>query len=107
MSLPPGSRTPGAILAFPFRLREDGSAATVVDGTEDAHRQELALLALTRKGERPYVPDYGTSDPVGDLLDVAELNAALGTFGPAIVVDDVEVTYPDDQTALAVLTYSE
>lgn len=95
------------LLAYPFRLRPDGSAATVTDGTDDAYRQEIALLCLTRKGERPLVPDYGTTDPVADLLDVAELNAALATFGPAVTIDDVAVEYPDDVTARALLTYSD
>lgn len=94
------------LLAFPFRLRPDGSAATVTDGSDEAHRQEVALLCLTRKGERVLVPDYGTTDPVADLLDVAELNAALSTFGPALVVEELEVDYPDSTTVRAVLTYS-
>lgn len=50
------------LLAFPFRLRPDGSAATVLDGTDEAHAQDVALLCLTRKGERPLVPDYGTTE---------------------------------------------
>lgn len=93
------------LLSFPPRLRPDGTFATVEDGSDDANREAIALLCLTRKGERPLVPDYGITDPVASELDVAELNAALETFGPPLLVTDADVTYPDDRTALVVLNY--
>lgn len=93
------------LLSFPLRLRQDGSLATVPEDSDDANREAIALLCLTRKGERPLVPDYGVTDPVVTGLDLAELNAALETFGPPLTVTDVAVTYPDDRTAVSVLTY--
>ena len=95
------------LLSFPVRLRPDGSFATVTDGSDDANREAIALLCLTRKGERPLVPDYGVTAPVVTGIDLAELNAALETFGPPLTVTDVDVTFPDDRTAVSVLTYEE
>ena len=82
------------VMAWPFRLGVNGAVATVVDGSAEADEQAVAVLALTRRGERELVPGFGTRDPVFSTLDVAELNAALSIFGPPVHVRAVEVTYP-------------
>lgn len=81
-------------MAFPFRLAPNGSVATVEDGSTAADEQAVAVLALTRRGERELVPGFGTSDPVFSALDVAELNAQLAIFGPPVRVAALEVTHP-------------
>lgn len=44
-------------------------------------------MVLTRKGERPLVPDFGITDPVFQALDEAELRVGLRTFGPNVDVE--------------------
>lgn len=85
------------LLSFPFRLTPAGNVATVEDGTEDAAAEAVAVLALTRKGERTLVPDFGITDPVGQGINLAELTTGLIDFGPDdVTIDDVTVTYPSD-----------
>lgn len=85
------------LLSHPFRLEPNGSVATVEDGTEEAAAEGIAVLILTRKGERDLVPDFGLTDPTFDELSLAELNVSLADFGPAAVVTDVVITNPNDR----------
>lgn len=85
------------LIAHPFRLEPNGSVATVEDGTEEAAAEGIAVIILTRKGERDLVPDFGLTDPTFDELSLAELNVALADFGPDVIVTDVALTYPNDR----------
>ena len=96
------------VLSHPFRLGPDGSAVTVLDGGPDANAEAVAVLAMTRKGERVLVPSFGITDPAFAEVDPAELNAGLATFGPEdVTVTGVEVTYPNDRTADVTVVYEE
>jgi hypothetical protein len=93
------------LLSYPFRLTQAGDVATVEDGTEDAAAEELAVLILTRKGERSLVPDYGVTDPTFQALNLAEVAVGVLDYGPPnIVLDDVTVTYPTDTLERVELT---
>lgn len=95
------------LLSYPFRLTASGDAATVEQGTEDEAAEAVAVLILTRKGERDLVPDYGVSDPVAQGLNLAEITAGLIDYGPpGIIVDDVTVAYPSDTLERIELTIS-
>ena len=94
------------ILSHPFRLEVDGSIAVVDQDTETADAEQLAVLVLTVTGERPLVPSFGVPDPTFAALSVGDVNAGIGTFGPPITVDAVDVTRPDDRTQTATLTFS-
>lgn len=85
------------LLSYPFRITAAGDVATVEDGTEDAAAEDLAVLILTRKGERTLVPDYGITDPTFQSLNLAEVAVGVADYGPpGVTVDDVTVTYPSD-----------
>lgn len=95
------------LLSYPFRLTLAGDVATVEDGTEDAAAEALAVLILTRKGERDLVPDFGISDPVAQGLNLAEVAVGVLDYGPAgVTVEDVTVTYPSDTLERIELTIS-
>lgn len=94
-----------AVLSHPFRIGPSGACATVEEDTEPAHTEAVAVVCLTRKGERPLVPSFGVLDPVFDELDLAEVNAVLATHGPAITVTGIEVTYPTSTTAAVRLSF--
>lgn len=92
------------VLSHPFRFERNGSAATVREGSVDANAEAVAIVVLTRKGERPMVPTFGVTDPVYRGLDVAEVNAVLSTFGPTdVTVAGVAVDYPTDTTERVIL----
>ena len=96
------------ILSHPFRLTLTGAAATVANGSSAANAEGVAVLALTRPGERPMVPNFGVADPAFDGYDAAELSAALYLFGPAgVSVDNIKTTPVDDRVAAVTITFTE
>lgn len=95
------------LLSHPFRLEANGAAATVLDGTDEAHAEAVAVLILTRKGERDLVPDFGVTDPVYDDLSLAEVNVGLLDYGPDVRVTDARITYPSDRTERVELVFEE
>ena len=93
------------LLSYPFRVTPAGDVATVEDGTEDAAAEAVAILCLTRKGERELVPDYGITDPVFRGINLSEVAAGLVDYGPAgVTVDNITVTYPSDTLERVELT---
>jgi phage baseplate assembly protein W len=94
------------ILAHPLRLA--GTALEVVDQASDAgNAQQLAILLSTRRGERPLVPTFGTSDPTYADVDDAELTATVATFGPPVDVITVETTYDEaGRTAVTLVEFT-
>ena len=96
------------LISHPFRLATEGRVATVLDGSEQAQVEAIAVLALTRRGERRLVPDFGIADPAFGRLSVAELNTALLVFGPpGLSVDSLVATPTSEAATRVVLTYSE
>lgn len=94
------------LLSHPFRLEPNGHVAKVEDDTEEAYAEGIAILALTRKGERPLVPGFGLTDPTFDGLSLSELNIALADYGPPVEVTDVAITYPNDRTERVELAFA-
>ena len=96
------------ILSHPFRLTLTGAAATVEDGSTQANAEGIAVLAMTRPGERPMCPTFGTTDPAFNGYDAAELSAALTMFGHAGVgIDNVRTVPVDDRLAAVTITFTE
>jgi hypothetical protein len=89
------------ILAFPFRLAPNGSVATVEQETDQADREQIAVLALTRRGERPLVPGFGILDPAFGGFDPGALSAAVAVYGPPRTITDVTVV-ADTETSQVV-----
>lgn len=93
------------LLSYPFRLAPGGEVATVEEGTEDAAAEALAVLCLTRKGERTLVPDFGVTDPTHHRLSLGEVAVGLLDYGPdGVTVEAIEVTYPSDTLERVELT---
>lgn len=87
-----------SIISHPFRLARDGSIATV-DQTSDAGlAEQIAVLALTRPGERPLVPGFGLPDPTFEGFEPSALAAAVALWGPDVLLDQVTVVQRDDST---------
>lgn len=87
------------VLSHPFRFGPNGRAVTVTQDSDDQRAELLAVLILTRPGERPLTPGFGTPDPAFVGLDVAALEAATNVFGPDVRVTDVriDITGPASQ----------
>lgn len=95
------------LLSHPFRLEANGAVATVEDGTDEAYAEGIAVLAMTRKGERDLVPGFGVTDPAYTGLDLAELNVGLLDYGPPVTVVDADVTYPTATIERVELVFEE
>lgn len=93
------------LLAHPFRLAGDGTAATVEQGSDAATAQALGALVATVRGERDDVPAFGVTDPTFGALDLAEVIAGVALFGPAVEITGLTSDYVDDQTQRVVLTW--
>jgi hypothetical protein len=85
------------LLAFPFRLGPNRTVATVDQDTPDADGQQVAVLVLTLKGERPLVPGFGITDPSFSLggLEIAEVRAGVDQFGPEVDIESVTDSFKD------------
>ena len=96
------------MLAFPFQIRLNGRAALVADDSEECDAQQIAFLLLTRIGERPLAPEYGTPDPTFDVRgsSEADITAAIAAMGPTVDVDSVTVTPTADGTSSVEITFT-
>lgn len=95
------------ILSHPFRLWPNGAVVTVEQESEEADREQIAMLALTRVGERVLVPGFGLTDPVhGDGFPVTELAAQIAEWGPPVTLHDVAVVATSDRTQTVEVTFS-
>lgn len=84
------------IIAFPFRYAPNGELVTIPDGSDAEINQHIAMLLLTRVGERMLVPQFGIPDPAFAGIDMSDVQAGLNTFGPAgITVRELD---PEDFT---------
>lgn len=77
------------ILAYPFRVDAGGSAATVEQNSDVAEVEQVAVIILTRLGERALVPDFGITDPAFAGVNPSELVAAVARWGPPVRLTDV------------------
>lgn len=83
-------------LSFPFRLGADGAAATVGYGTDAEVDEAIAVLVLTRPGERPLNPTFGVPDPTFAGLYTGDVQVGLDEFGPAGITIDSVTNEPID-----------
>lgn len=84
------------VLSHPFRLSLNGSAVTVEQDSDAADAELIAVLALTRRGERPLVPGFGLTDPAFGGFTPGELAAAVAVYGPTRTITDVTVAFDSD-----------
>ncbi len=80
-----------AVIRHPFGLGTSGSVATVAGDSEASDTQLLAILSLTRVGERPAAPAFGIPDPTFVGFSSSAFIAAAARFGPPVKITDVDV----------------
>lgn len=94
------------IISHPFRLDAGGNVATVEQDTDTADAEQIAVLAMTRAGERPMVPGFGLTDPAFSGLNPGELVAGVKAWGPPVVIGDVTARPADDATELVTVEFT-
>ncbi|GAA1812204.1 hypothetical protein [Nesterenkonia flava] len=79
------------VLSFPFRFTPQGSAAIAPFGSDQEVEEAIAVLTLTKVGERVMEPDFGINDPTWNGISPGDIETGLSTYGPeGIQVEDVE-----------------
>lgn len=77
--------------SFPFRLDVTGHIALVDPDADDGRGERLAMLALTRKGDRALLTEFGVPDPTWEGFSVPSLAAQLARYAPDVRLEDVDV----------------
>jgi len=97
------------VISHPFRFSRTGEVVTLEDETTAANREGVLVTALTGKGERPMVPDFGIEDPPFSEVDMVELDACCALYGPpGVRIADVTTTYDGDEPyARTVIEFDE
>lgn len=73
------------VLAVPFHLAPNGSASTVIQGTDPYYSQQIATVILTIEGERKFDPDFGMPDMAFDSFQRSSFQHQLDQYIPGIV----------------------
>lgn len=94
------------LLSYPFRLTPGGQVATVDEGSDESNSELLAVVVLTRAGERPLVPAFGIADPVFTGFEADALQLHVELFGPAVQLERVEVEFVSDTAQDVVVHFS-
>ena len=88
-------------IRFPFEESNRGDFIKLNNNSNDAIKSDLMHLILTRKGERLYMPDFGTNllkyifelnDGVTHLNIKKEINDTVRKYLPKLQINDVLVT---------------
>lgn len=67
--------------SLPFRFGTDGTVETVRQGSDEAVLQSVAVVLMTRRGERALLPWLGIDDPTWADVDLVEAQAAVAQAG--------------------------
>jgi len=92
-------------IEFPFKDGKVGQFLNLTNEDSSAIKSDLMHLLLTRKGERLYLPDFGTdllkyifefNDGItrGDIS--RELNEVVKKYIPNLIINSVDVTESED-----------
>ena len=97
---------------FPFKDSDRGFLFDLNSNDNDAIRADLMHLILTRKGERLYMPDFGTNllkyifEPNDNFTwseIKEEINTVVKRYLPKLVINDVIVEQSDQSEYAAKL----
>ena len=101
---------------FPFKDSDKGFYLQLNQTDRDAIRADLLHLLLTNKGERLYLPDFGSdlkkyifepNDNVTHSEIKDNLNQTISKYIPNLIVNDITFRNDDVQEAIIVeLTYT-
>ncbi|MHA2010250.1 MAG: GPW/gp25 family protein [Candidatus Hodarchaeales archaeon] len=101
---------------FPFKNSNEGNYFKMNSTNTDAIRADLLHLLLTNKGERLYLPDFGSDlkkyifEPNDDITHSEikdNLNETISKYIPNLLVNDIKFTNNDIEELIIVeLTYT-
>ena len=89
---------------FPFKNSPDGFFLDINSNQDAAIKADLMHLILTRKGQRLYLPDFGTEllrfifEPNDDItlsMVKDEIKTVVKKYLPSLTINDITVTESD------------
>jgi phage baseplate assembly protein W len=92
-------------IQFPFQDDSDGKFLKMTTDAKQAIKSDLVHLLLTNKGERLYLPSFGANlrqylfepnDEISANAIKTEINNAIKSFIPNLVVTELTVTSSED-----------
>jgi len=98
-------------IRYPFQVSPEGFFLDLTTTTIDAVKSDLQHLLLTEKGERFYMPDFGTGlkkflfDPSDEknLSDIEnDLKVTVNKYLPGLIITGIQLFSDDDQKAVVV-----
>lgn len=94
-------------LSFPFRLTPTGDVATVEGGSDAEIDEAIAVLTLTRLGERRMRPTFGIPDPVfANGLFIGDIQVGLNEHGPeGVRITSLDMTPESNTQAIATILW--
>lgn len=101
-------------IRFPFKISSDGFLLDMTKTTFDAVKSDLVHLILTQRGQRLYLPSFGTnlykflfepSDSLTQSQIKREIEDTVAKFIPNLQITDVIIEYPEDHKATVTIDY--
>lgn len=101
-------------IRFPFKISNDGFFLDSTKTTFDAIKSDLVHLILTQRGQRLYLPSFGTnlykflfepSDSLTQSQIKREIEDTVAKFLPNLKINDVIIEYPADHQAKVTIDY--
>jgi len=98
---------------YPFRNSPNGFFLEMNSDDNSAIKADLVHLILTRKGQRLYLPDFGTdlvkfifdqNDDITLSLVKEEIKTVVKKYLPNLTITNLTVTYSDESEYAAVVT---
>ena len=83
-----------------------GIVATVEQTSDQANAEQLAVLVLTRKGERVLVPDFGITDPAFTGVSLTDISLGVTLFGPPVTLEDIDIRFGGPTTQNVTVTFA-
>ena len=84
------------LISHPFRLRPNGTVYTVDQNSGDADAQQVAMILLTKIGERQAVPGFGVTDYTFAVPDVNQIVGAISLYYPGVTLENVKAVWEDN-----------
>lgn len=95
------------LISFPMRIQSNGRIALVEQDSTNHIGEELAILVLSRPGERDLVPSFGIEDPAFEGgVSQEEISSQVAVFGIPAEITEVH-SQPTDDTNVEVLVAFE
>lgn len=95
------------LLSYPFRITQNGAISTVEQYSTQYTAEQIAMLALTEKGERQMIPNFGLSDPSFTGIDPSELSLQVALYGPDVELTSLDAYYEDDSTLTVKVEFAD